>query len=395
VILFCCEIVVLTYGSLDYICRFDRVSELVMEETEINGKPWGAVIGAALLVNLVTLIGVVFIAGEWLRKILCPTWISQGEQHILWTHVLIPMFACGALMTTAFFLVFPEALELIKADFAGEDSHSDHRRSLQEDDHSEESGEAAAIWRFGTAILGGFLIPIVSHILFNHDHEQENIHAHTPKDVKEDGDGKKEMASAENLPAQAEEVATETDIPEKVPSETAASDEETAKTVCSLAPKTTNPSLLASIFLGDFFHNFADGVFLGSAFLLCGRSLAISITAATILHELAQETADYFMLVHHCGMNPVSALAINFICGLSISLGGIIVLAADLSSSSIGIILCIGGGVYVHVAVAECLPTARKYERGRKQKVYGILAFIVGAILIGLVLLNHQHCAAH
>jgi hypothetical protein len=117
------------------------------------------VLGAALLVNLVTLVGVFFIAGERLRKVFCPTWISHGEQHILWTHVLIPMFACGALLTTAFFIVLPEGLELIKADFSGEenDSGHNHRRSLQGDDNP---GEAAATWRFGTAVLGGFLILI-------------------------------------------------------------------------------------------------------------------------------------------------------------------------------------------------------------------------------------------
>jgi zinc transporter ZupT len=204
----------------------------------------------------------------------------------------------------------------------------------------------------------------------------------------------REQVCTENLVAQTDGVVSKSVGQDKAPSETTASEEETCKSACNMAPKTTNPSLVASIFLGDFFHNFADGVFLGTAFLLCGQGLAISITAATIFHELAQEVADYFMLVHHCGMTPVSALALNFVCGLSISLGGVVVLAADLSSASIGVILCIGGGVYLHVAVAECLPTARKHERGRKQKMYGILAFISGAIPIGLVLLNHQHCHA-
>jgi zinc transporter ZupT len=152
---------------------------------------------------------------------------------------------------------------------------------------------------------------------------------------------------------------------------------------------------VASIFLGDFFHNFADGVFLGSAFILCDKSLAITIAAATIFHELAQEIADYFMLVHHCGMSPLSALALNFVCGLAIMFGGLLVLVADLSSLAIGTILCVGGGVYIHVAVAECLSTAKKHENGRRDKAYGVMAFVMGVVPIGLVLLNHQHCEAH
>jgi len=64
--------------------------------------------------------------------------------------------------------------------------------------------------------------------------------------------------------------------------------------------------------LGDFFHNFADGLFIGNAFLLCNRSLAWTVTATTIFHELAQELADYCLLVNHVGLEPLIALALNF-----------------------------------------------------------------------------------
>jgi hypothetical protein len=101
---------------------------------------------------------------------------------MIWTHLLIPMFACGALFATTFFLVLPEALMLIQADVAGGDDGHDHRRHLQEDD---DSGETAASWRFGTAILGGFLIPIVGHIFFEYEHE--DVFAHSADTPIEDG----------------------------------------------------------------------------------------------------------------------------------------------------------------------------------------------------------------
>ncbi|KAL3914485.1 MAG: hypothetical protein SGARI_000096 [Bacillariaceae sp.] len=145
-----------------------------------TSKPWGAVILAAFIVNIVTLIGVVFIAGEWLRKTCCPTWLSGGEQHRSWTHVYIPMFACGALLATTVFLILPESLLLIQSDFLGEGGHEGHNhRELQEDDHS---GEAAATWRFGTAILGGFLIPVLSHALFPHQDLHDHGWKHKAKD---------------------------------------------------------------------------------------------------------------------------------------------------------------------------------------------------------------------
>ncbi|KAG7367930.1 ZIP zinc transporter [Nitzschia inconspicua] len=392
-------------GDVESACHCENntihceISEIQLSPQPDGGKPWGGVIAAAIVVNLVTLIGVIFIAGEWLRKIFCPSWLSKGEQHMLWTHVLIPMFACGALLATTFFLVLPEGLLLIQSDFGGEDGHAghNHRRYLQEED--DHSGESAATWRFGAAILGGFLIPVASHIIFPH----EDLHnfgddSLTETEEKKEMDHDQALDRGETVDNSNTDVVADCEPTSelKVDEKSVDSSEKQSADSWEVAPvqggKITNPSLVASIFLGDFFHNFADGVFIGTAFLLCDRNLAITITAATIFHELAQEIADYFILVHHCGMTRVGALALNFSCGLSIMLGGILVLAANLTSATIGVILCVGGGVYVHVAVAECLTTARKHEKGRKQQAYGILAFIVGVVPIGLVLLNHQHC---
>jgi zinc transporter ZupT len=317
------------------------------------------------------------------------------------------MFACGALLATTFFLILPESLALIQADFLGDghDGHN-HRELQEEDDHS---GEGAATWRFGTAILGGFLIPVVSHVLFPHQELHDHPFHHqgkandenttlddavTPPPEQSNTDGKQSSSGSTESPINNDANSEKLDdnLSSDEEKQTKANDKSESRT-CGVS--ITNPSLVASIFLGDFFHNFADGIFIGTAFLLCERSLAITITAATIWHELAQEVADYFLLVHHCGMTRCSALTLNFVCGLSIMLGGLLVLAIDLPSSAIGVILCIGAGVYVHVAIADCLATAKKHEKGRKHKLFGILAFMCGVFPIGLVLLNHQHCGGH
>ena len=76
-------------------------------------------------------------------------------------------------------------------------------------------------------------------------------------------------------------------------------------------------------------------------------------------------------------------------------LGGIVVLASEPSSLTIGVILSIGGGVLLHVANAECLATAERNCTRPIHKLWGFLGFSVGVIPIGLVLLNHEHCHAH
>jgi UTP--glucose-1-phosphate uridylyltransferase len=366
-----------------------------------NTKPWGEVIVASLIVNAVTLIGVIFIAGEWLRKIICPTWKSGGDQHRLWTHNLIPQFACGALLATTFFLVLPEALLLIQADFTAGDDHEGHghraRTRYLEEGEEDHSGEAAATWRFGSAILGGFLIPVIAHMMFpHHDHFDE--HPNKPTEVEDSALEENGIHSEKSAAMLTHDTGNVPEVDESVSSKEdirGTQDDTIVDANPGRFSNLKNYSLMTSLFIGDFMHNFADGVFLGTSFLLCSRSLALTIAAATIFHELAQEVADYFMLVHHCGMRPFGALVFNFVCGFSIMFGALLVLSVDMPSSAVGAILCVGGGVYIHVAVAECLPVAQRNQKSKRHKLYGLLAFISGAVPIGLVLLNHQHCEAH
>jgi zinc transporter ZupT len=156
-----------------------------------------------------------------------------------------------------------------------------------------------------------------------------------------------------------------------------------------------NYSLASSILLGDFFHNFTDGVLVGTAFSLCNRELAIAISVATVYHELAQEVADFFLLTEHCNIRPSIALLLNFVGGLSVWLGAIFVLSMDVSANATGCILAIGAGVYIYVAVGECWPRALQAHKTANDKAVSVVSFVVGAIPIGLVLLNHGHCGGH
>ena len=156
---------------------------------------------------------------------------------------------------------------------------------------------------------------------------------------------------------------------------------------------TINYPLCATILIGDSFHNLADGIFVGIGFLLCSNDVALSILFITLYHEIAQELADFFILTKHAGLSVKWALALNFLSGLSVMLGGIIVLAVnDITAHAVGIILAVAAGVYIYIGASECIPRVEKQLRGWKDRVLGIVMFAVGAIPIGLALLNHQHC---
>merc|ERR1712238_475829 len=153
-----------------------------------------------------------------------------------------------------------------------------------------------------------------------------------------------------------------------------------------------NLPLFISMNIGEVLHNFTDGVFVGTALLSCGRNMAISISVATILHELPNQLAGWFVMVNQNGINPWIALGLNFLFGFSILLGGLLVFLFDFSPVTIGCVLAIGGGTFIHVAIGELLQNAERNITKGIQMIYAFVAFLVGAIPIGLILINHEHC---
>uniref|UniRef100_A0A7S4V158 Uncharacterized protein n=1 Tax=Ditylum brightwellii TaxID=49249 RepID=A0A7S4V158_9STRA len=372
-------------------------------------RPWGKVIGASLLINLATLSGVILLIplvasvshcnkDSITRRSLRQMYGSyQGKM----LDIVIPSFACGALLAAAVFLIMPEALHLIESgsksvsdghDHGGDDGHG-HRRYLE----GEGNSESDTAWKFGTSIIGGFLLPIVLGAFFPRPKEDELLSDSHENDTvqKEDMDVFTDESAVKVNPDKGDFdddiITAAKPVVETLNLSTNCEDNSDYK-LRNHARRQINYRLCVSILLGDGFHNFADGIFVGSAFLLCSNSVAISIMAATLYHEIAQELADFFLLTGHGGLSVISALCLNFVSGLSVLLGAIIVVAANFTTEAIGAILGIAAGVYIHVAASECVPRIDAAMDRWQDRVLSVLMFALGAIPIGLVLLNHEHC---
>ena len=350
------------------------------EASSSTSKPWGQMIGFTLLINLATLSGVVFFLP--LKK--CG---DVNSKH--WLDVLIPSFASGALLATSVFLVIPEGMFLIQKylneqqeasdNHDGHEGHN-HVRWLQEDDHDDHSGEFTpdAIWRFGAALLGGFMLPMILEMIFpthhhDHDHDHHHYRPHHPVETE----------------TAVEKFQDEENSDETKNAEDKAQNEENEEQEIE-----TNKPLILSIVIGDAFHNFCDGIFVAIGLAQCDSTTAYTIVGITLYHEIAQEIADYFLLTKHAGLKPFYALLLNFIAGLSVMMGGIVVLASDVSDLLIGVVLSLAAGVYTYIATCECLPRVTAAVRGRKERLGSIVVFVVGVVPIGLALLNHSHCDA-
>jgi len=154
--------------------------------------------------------------------------------------------------------------------------------------------------------------------------------------------------------------------------------------------------VLSAVLLGDFMHNLVDGFILGAAFNNCSTSKAWTIAGATIAHELAQEIADFFVLTNpkQGGLATWVALVANLVSGTSVFIGICVAMSMNIPNMDMGLLLAYGGGVYVYVGLTECFPRINDYANTFVLRIGALLCFAVGAIAIGLVLLDHEHCVA-
>jgi len=296
-----------------------------VEEEDV---PWGPVMLASIIVNLITLVGVVMAI---------PAINKAVHDNVEQVFGIICGFAAGAILSCAFFLLLFEATHLIAAGW---------------------QKEVDILWRWGTMILAGLLLPGIIDCI---------AHATTSSQ-----DAEKDMKDAS--------VSPKVDAKEELKKE-------------GEATRSEKWRIFLGVNLGDFFHNLCDGFFVAAAFKGCGTKFGWTVATGTILHELAQELADYLILTGpRLAMSPVKALVCNFLAGLGVVVGAIIVLSLDIGNDAIGLLLAFGGGVYLHIGAVECMP--RMYAKGLtpKSRIASVVAFIVGAIAIGLVLLDHEHC---
>ena len=299
-------------------------------------KPWGKTLGAAILINLVTLSGLIFVLPfiSNIFKNTDPTFLYAG----------FASFAAGAILSCAFFLLLFEATHLIAEGW---------------------EEESESIWRWGTMILLGLILPVIVESLVGSIHSEPPAKEEDKDDKFKEEESGTDESSTENSPFAAK----------------------------SFSEKAR---LIFSICFGDFMHNLCDGFFVGAAFSGCSDSKAWGIAIGTILHEIPQELSDFLILTGpQVGLSTVTALVINFVTGMSVLLGAVIVLALEVSNPVTGLLLAFGGGVYLQIGAVECMPKMVNPALTVSQKVTCIVSFILGTVLIGLVLLDHEHCGGH
>lgn len=132
------------------------------------------------------------------------------------------------------------------------------------------------------------------------------------------------------------------------------------------------------LLVSDFFHNIVDGIAIVAAFGL-GPGVGLTSLFGILGHQIIQQGGQQILLVEG-GIAPKKALGISFIVSLSVFLGLFI------QNEMIEVILiCLSAGVVLWKVLADI--------RHTKWSVKTILGFVIGAILLGglLILIQHKH----
>lgn len=132
--------------------------------------------------------------------------------------------------------------------------------------------------------------------------------------------------------------------------------------------------------IGDFVHNFFDGIIIAGAFLI-NIPLGIATLIAIIAHEIPQEIADFGVLIY-AGYSKKKALWFNFLSALSAVLGALIAIVLGSKIDHFGeFILPFTAGAFIYIATADLIPELNK-ETSWKKSTQQLLAIVFGLLLM-------------
>lgn len=114
-------------------------------------------------------------------------------------------------------------------------------------------------------------------------------------------------------------------------------------------------STVASVMIGDTFHNFVDGAVIAAA-VLTSVPLGISTAVAVAAHEIPQEIGDFAILLH-AGYSRRKALLLNVLSALASAAGAIgAFLAFDIVPRTLPYFLVLAASSFLYVAMADLIP---------------------------------------
>jgi len=145
------------------------------------------------------------------------------------------------------------------------------------------------------------------------------------------------------------------------------------------------------ILVGDSFHNFTDGIVIAAAFL-SGLNLGFVAGITIIIHELAQETGDFGVLLHS-GYSRKKAFIYNIISSSTTIPASIIsYFLLDSLEFIVPFLLAIAAASFIYIALSDLTPDLHQHT-DIKYIIRQLVVIVIGIVLMALLLSigGHQH----
>ncbi len=132
--------------------------------------------------------------------------------------------------------------------------------------------------------------------------------------------------------------------------------------------------------VGDFFHNFIDGMIVAGSYLV-SIHLGITTTIAVIFHEIPQEIGDFGVLLYS-GLTKYKALFYNFLSALSAFIGAILILIVGSSIPNLTMFLLpFTAGGFIYIAATDLIPELHKKFK-IKSSLLQFLFLVLGMLVM-------------
>ena len=147
---------------------------------------------------------------------------------------------------------------------------------------------------------------------------------------------------------------------------------------CHRMPSEHKHPVTYLILFSDGLHNFLDGLAIGAAFLV-SPGLGLVTSLAVALHEVPQELGDFGILVHG-GWEKKKAILFNFLSGLTMIIGGIIVWAFA-GKVEMTYLLPLAAGNFIYIAASDLIPEIKHCDHVKRNLIH-FISFLIGIILM-------------
>jgi zinc transporter ZupT len=365
---------------------------------------WGAGIGAAILISLISLCGVLIIPFQK------PRFRQLALSPLL-------SFAVGSLLGDALLHLIPQAIGV-----------HDH-----DEEESGGHGDVSFVWYMLVVLVGivAFFV-LERHIEHLHGPDDHHEHHHHHNDLghghqhadpalpvapncSNPGHAHDKSASAStsssSLTAERETSSKrrhrtsskkqhrrhrreeemrreESDMVDMESADSQGSEVDTVSTAAlSATEQPTKPQTILTVgwlnLVSDAVHNFVDGIAIGASFSF-SLEVGLATSIAIFFHELPQELADYAILIH-AGFTKPQALLLNLLTALTAVIGAVIGLAVGTNAlDGSRWLLAFTAGNFLYIALADMVQSLHQL-RGWWATLSQLFTMAVGiGVMLGL-----------